>query len=236
MQGVPTDFAKRNGLNKGRQEIVLMNEEGKSWESELKSMVSYRVYIVRGWTSFCTANQLEVGDSCMFKLLRNTEKPVFRLCSRTKAERKKKIQSGEENRSVKLTLTPNSLDLGKQVSFRNLYILGFFNAFAFVTLNLLQHLPVNFTRVNGLIKAGKIILVDKNGAEWSMELKVERSAGSMYIMSGNGWKSFCVTNGVSAYESLILELIRGGTTPLLKFCSKVKCERQIACSPRFRFC
>ncbi|VVB10779.1 unnamed protein product [Arabis nemorensis] len=197
---VPMEFAKRNGLNKESQEIVLMNEEGKSWESELKSIVSNRVYIGRGWTSFCSANRLEAGDSCTFKLLRNTEKPVFRLCSRTKAERNKNIRSPEENRFVKLTPTPNSLELGK------------------------QHLPVSFTRANGLTKAGKIILVDKNGDEWSMKLKCERShrSRSMYIMSGNDWKSYCVTNGVSPYESLTLELIRGGTSPLLKFCSKME--------------
>lgn len=93
----------------------------------------------------------------------------------------------------------------------------------------MQHLPVSFTRANGLIKAGKIILVDKNGDLWSMKLKFERSqrSGSMYIMSGNDWKSYCVTNGVSAYESLTLELIRGGTSPLLKFCSKVSVNAKL---------
>lgn len=130
------EFAKRNDLNKQRQEIVLMNEEGKSWESELKSIVSNRVYIVRGWTSFCTANRLEVGDSCTFKLFRNTEKPVFRLCSRTIAERNKNIQSPEENRFVKLTPTPNSLDLGKQVSFPKHLYLRFLQRIAFVNFEL----------------------------------------------------------------------------------------------------
>lgn len=121
MQGVPINFAKRNGLNKERQEIVLMNEEGKSWESEVKSWGG-RLSIVRGWTSFCTENKLEVGDSCTFRLLPNTaETPVFQLF---------KIRSAEDdktggNRFVKLTPTPNSLHLGKQVTFRKLN-LGFF--------------------------------------------------------------------------------------------------------------
>ncbi|WZZ24272.1 hypothetical protein YC2023_007673 [Brassica napus] len=35
--GVPLDFARRNGLNKGRRVIALRNQEGKSWESKLKS-------------------------------------------------------------------------------------------------------------------------------------------------------------------------------------------------------
>ncbi|AEE85940.1 B3 domain-containing protein REM5 [Arabidopsis thaliana] len=83
--GIPRDFAKRYGLNIGRHEIVLMDEEGNTWESEVKSYKSGRVFIAGGWTSLCTANKLEVGDSCTFKLLRNPKIPVFRLCSRPKA-------------------------------------------------------------------------------------------------------------------------------------------------------
>ncbi|CAH8274687.1 unnamed protein product [Arabidopsis lyrata] len=202
--GFPINFAKQNGLNKERQEIFLMNGEGKTWESELKRWGDCRLSIVRGWTSFCTANKLEVGDSCTFRLLQKTaETPVFQLCSSTKSERK--IQSAEGciddktggSRFVKLTPTLNSLHVGK------------------------QHLPVSFTRENRLINPGKIVLVDKNRAEWLMELKVDKSTGLMYIISGNGWKKFCAANEISAGESLILELIRGGVTPLLKFISKL---------------
>ncbi|XP_019086204.1 PREDICTED: B3 domain-containing protein REM8-like [Camelina sativa] len=203
---VPINFAKRNGLGKERQEIVLMNEEGKSWESVVKSWGGCRLSIVRGWTSFCNANKLEVGDFCTFRLLPNTaETPVFKLCSRTMSERT--VQSAEGcidgetvgKRFVKLTLTRNSLHIGK------------------------QHLPVRFTRENGHINPGKIILVDKNRSEWPMNLKVDKSTGLMYIISGNnGWKSFCAANEIGAGESLTLELIRGGVTPLLKFSSKME--------------
>lgn len=100
---------------------------------------------------------------------------------------------------------------------------------------MLQHLPVSFTRDNRLINPGKIVLVDKNRAEWSMNLKVDKSTGLMYIYSGNGWKHFCAANEIGAGESLVLELIRGGVTPLLKFSSKVSKNVKIACSLRFRF-
>lgn len=105
-----------------------MNEEGKTWESELKIWGDCRLSIVQGWTSFCTANKLEVGDSCTFRLLQKTaETPVFQLCSHTKSERK--IQSAEGclddktggNRFVKLTPTPNSLHVGKQVTFKTTF-------------------------------------------------------------------------------------------------------------------
>ncbi|KAG7622515.1 B3 DNA binding domain [Arabidopsis suecica] len=142
---VPRDFVKRSGFSKGRHEIVLMNEEGKSWESEAKT-------------------------------------PVFQLCSRTKVE---SMNITGESKFVKLTPTPSSLELGK------------------------QHLPLSFTKVNGLINPGKIILVDKDRAEWSMMLKVD-SRGAVYIIGGNDWKSFCAANEVGAGESLALELIQGG--------------------------
>lgn len=71
------------------------------------------------------------------------------------------------------------------------------------------------------MKPEKITLMDKNGDEWLMELKVDNRSGLMYIISVNGWKSFCAVNEVDAGESLTLELILGGVSPLFKFCSTV---------------
>jgi len=123
MQTLPRDFAKRNGLDKGMHEIVLMNEEGKSWESEVRSRMSGQVFIVGGWKSLCSENKLKGGDSCTFKLLQNAKTPVFQLCSRI-----------GESRFVKLTPTLNSLEIGKQVTFRNLY-LWFLQCSVFLILN-----------------------------------------------------------------------------------------------------
>lgn len=75
-------------------------------------------------------------------------------------------------------------------------------------------------------------MVDKKGDEWVMELKVGKTNVSimyMYIMSRNGWRIFCDVNEVRAGESLTLELIRGGESPMLKFCSEVSYEIQITC-------
>ncbi|XP_010432835.2 PREDICTED: B3 domain-containing protein REM8-like [Camelina sativa] len=66
-----------------------------------------------------------------------------------------------------------------------------------------------------------IILVDKDKVEWLMKLKVD-SRGAMTIYGRHDWKSFCAANEVGAGESMTLELIRGGTSPFLKFCSKMK--------------
>ncbi|XP_033135798.1 B3 domain-containing protein REM8 [Brassica rapa] len=208
MQGVPLDFARRNGLNKGRRVIALRNQEGKTWESKLKSTRSGQVFICRNWRSFCTASKLKIGDSFQFKLLQNTETPVFQLCSLSKVKPKKETLSESEEddvvdktetpRYVKITTTASSLEIGK------------------------QHLPVHFTRGNKLNKPGKIVLVDKDKVEWSMKLNQDSRSGTMYIMGGTAWKSFCAANGVVVGESLTLELIRRGMILLLKFCSKME--------------
>ncbi|XP_010447530.1 PREDICTED: B3 domain-containing protein REM8-like isoform X2 [Camelina sativa] len=198
---LPKDFAKRNGLDKGMHEIVLRNEEGKSWESKVKSNMSGQVFICGGWTSLCSENKLKVGDSCTFKLLQNASTPVFQLCSRSKVDRKKKIRSADNNQTgenlfVTLTPTQYSLENGK------------------------QYLGKCFSRANMLNKSGKIILMDKDKVEWLMKLKVD-SRGAMTIYGRHDWKSFCAANEVGAGESMTLELLRGGTSPFLKFCSKM---------------
>ena len=142
MQGVPLDFARRNGLNKGKRVIALRNQEGKTWESKLKSTRSGQVFICRNWRSFCTASKLKIGDSFPFKLLENTETPVFQLCSLSKVKPKKETLSETEEdnvvdktetpRFVKITTTASSLEIGKQVSFRNIHVVGFFNALSFL--------------------------------------------------------------------------------------------------------
>ncbi|XP_013623376.1 PREDICTED: B3 domain-containing protein REM8-like [Brassica oleracea var. oleracea] len=206
--GVPLDFARRNGLNKGKRVIALRNQEGKTWESKLKSTRSGQVFICRNWRSFCTASKLKIGDSFPFKLLENTETPVFQLCSLSKVKPKKETLSETEEdnvvdktetpRFVKITTTASSLEIGK------------------------QNIPVHFTRANKLNKPGKIVLVDKDKVEWSMKLNQDSRSGTMYIMGGTAWKSFCAANEVVVGESLTLELIRRGGILLLKFCSKME--------------
>lgn len=233
MQGVPLDFARQNGLNKGRRVIALRNQEGKTWESKLKTTSSGQVFICRNWRNFCNASKLEVGDSFRFKLLQNTETHVFQLCSRLKVKQKKETLSEEDN-VVKITTTASSLEIGKQVRFWNIHVIGFFNVLSFIfghVGSVFQYLPVHFSRANKLNRPRKIVLVDKDNVEWSMKLKAD--IRSMYIMGGKGWKSFCAANEVVAGESLTLELMRRGRIPLLKFCSKVKCVHYITCNSRF---
>lgn len=74
-------FASSNGLDKMSGElIVLVNEEGRSWELNLKYDRSGNHTFVRpGWRRFCTDNGMSQGQQCSFKLVQKSGPPVMRL-------------------------------------------------------------------------------------------------------------------------------------------------------------
>ncbi|XP_010429457.1 PREDICTED: B3 domain-containing protein REM10-like [Camelina sativa] len=80
------------------------------------------------------------------------------------------------------------------------------------------NLPLEFTKANGINKAGKITMLDIYGSRWRTSLLMD-NRGTMSL--GKGSNGFCEVHGVKMYESFVLELIWEDTVPLLKFCSKV---------------
>ncbi|AEE85941.1 putative protein [Arabidopsis thaliana] len=229
--GVPRDFAKRYGFNIGRHEIVLMNEEGKPWESEVISYKSGKVIVAGGWKSLCTESKLEVGDSCTFKLLHNAKMPVFRLCSklpkagaearplkrarvqrwsqesRSKHDVREKIaEEGEPSRRNR-TSNKSTGDQGKLQQTQSCFIFD----------HVAKSLPRNFVRSDGLIKgSNKIVLMNEGARTWTLILKFRDSRRSFY--SRGGWRSFCRENGLKPGDSVTFKLESSNTkTPLLLF-------------------
>ncbi|KAL1210422.1 B3 domain-containing protein REM6 [Cardamine amara subsp. amara] len=83
--------------------------------------------------------------------------------------------------------------------------------------------PVSFTRANKMEKAGgkKITLLDKHGVKWPVNLLIEKGKGKMHF--GRGFKEFINSIGIEGYYSIVLELVwEDTTTPMFKFCSKIK--------------
>lgn len=79
LQYLPKAFAVVNCLM-NKLEIVLMNEEGESWNLYLtQESYSGRFYMSHGWRSFCVANGKKTGDMFTFKLVQNEATPVLRL-------------------------------------------------------------------------------------------------------------------------------------------------------------
>ncbi|XP_056865474.1 B3 domain-containing protein REM8-like isoform X1 [Raphanus sativus] len=215
---IPVKFFSEHieGKHEGKTVTLRSDALEETWKVKMEGQ-----RLTHGWKEFVEAHVLGVGDFVVFRHERDMLFHVTALGSdcceiqytpsgsrrqedeeeSVEIERSAKEVEKNLTKFVKLTPTSSSFETGR------------------------QHLPASFTRVNGLIKPGKIILVDKKGAEWVMELKVEKTNGSimyMYIMSRNGWSIFCRVNEVRAGESLTLELIRGGASPMLKFCSKME--------------
>ncbi|KFK32658.1 hypothetical protein AALP_AA6G271700 [Arabis alpina] len=96
---LPRSFVRANGLDKKRGEIVLMNEKGQSWTSDLKGKRSCRVtYIKHGWRSFCHANGLKPGGFYTFKLIIREGSTVLRLLSEESEE--EEYSEGDEIESL----------------------------------------------------------------------------------------------------------------------------------------
>ncbi|CAN7015425.1 unnamed protein product [Brassica rapa subsp. trilocularis] len=189
---IPVKFFSEHieGKHEGKTVTLRSDASEKTWKVKMEGQ-----RLTQGWKEFVEAHVLRVGDFVFFRLERDMLFNVTALgssyCeiqyttsgSRRQDDEEESVETEKEikknlTRFVTLTPTSSSFETGK------------------------QHLPANFTRGNGLIKPGKIIMVDKKGDEWVMELKVGKTNVSimyMYIMSRNGWRIFCGVNGVS-YE------------------------------------
>ncbi|ESQ54031.1 hypothetical protein EUTSA_v10024893mg [Eutrema salsugineum] len=203
-------------------EIDLANEKGRKWTLLLRRNISTGVfYIRRGWTNFCSSNELRQGDLCKFKLSENGERPVLWLCPqeygngheeqecpRVSAEggcSKEKsmldeIPKGKEKNTpstfLKIKLTPNRFKSGQ------LYISSV------------------FVNESGINNAGEITLLNKDGRKWSSYLHMTGKCGTEWFYLRKGWKEMCKANGVKVNDSFVLELIWEDANPTFKFYSK----------------
>ncbi|CAH2077353.1 unnamed protein product [Thlaspi arvense] len=211
-------FARANGLIERHCEIDLMNQHGKSWTLDLRYIrTTDQARIRRGWTDFCLTNGLEAGSVYRFKFVRNGTRPLIRLCSGTIPKGNCSKQSGRYHLSEK----PSSGCSASESASVNKFLTITFKPYMLKSGQL--RLTRNFARENGIKKAGEITLVDKYGVKWPSYLKPADDIGRFYI--AKGWRSFCAANRLETGESFTLQFVRGKvSTPMLKFCSKVKAK------------
>ncbi|WRX35316.1 B3 DNA binding domain - like 10 [Theobroma cacao] len=77
---IPRKFARSNGLTDRFCEMVLVDQQGRSWIANLRHKKSDgQVYIGRGWRNLCIANNLKEEDSVLLELIGNGKKPIFKL-------------------------------------------------------------------------------------------------------------------------------------------------------------
>lgn len=193
-------------------EIILLNEDGKTWTLLLSHKRDGDVYIRSGWRSFCFANRLRANDFLTLKLVKTGTTPVLQLCSSS---------TTSQYRFLTLTLKPYNLKKYLLVSKFVSTISTLLAEFVMFSSSLCQCIPGTFVKANGIEKARKITLVDRYGIKRVTTLKPVGKYGRMRL--GKEWRKFCEVNGVKTGESFKLELIKAkeDTAHLLKFCSNV---------------
>ncbi|CAN7094216.1 unnamed protein product [Brassica rapa subsp. narinosa] len=260
-------FVTANGMKKGFSEIILKNEWGGRWSVRLRQYASSnRTYLGPGWKTFCQVNGIKAGDPFMFKLVETGDKPVLLLCSSNRGETplecsddvnslSSDTSSGEESQeSEEESLEDDSrskdcVEMEKRKSSLRCKCSSSYSKHRFVRLTLtqnalktsVQHLPLGFTRVNGINRSRKIMLLGKDGVKkWVVDLLKNKSTGAMRIRKG--WRELCDAHGVKVGESFLLELIRDEEAiPVLKLlCPEKKtpvvqyflilCQVSLSCS------
>ncbi|KAF2549293.1 hypothetical protein F2Q70_00020802 [Brassica cretica] len=203
---VPKGFAMSNGLdNMSGKEIVLLNEEGRSWNLNITYNESGMHTFVRpGWRSFCAENGMNQGHHCTFELVRKSAPPVLRL-SRAEHDPKPAPESSLHHSYYVGSVSSNSLRTDK------------------------LYLQMKFVAANGLKKGfSEIILKNEWGGRWSVGLRHYASSNRTYL--GPGWKTFCQVNGIKAEDSFMFKLVETGDKPVLLLCTSNRGKTPLECS------
>ncbi|CAH8363733.1 unnamed protein product [Eruca vesicaria subsp. sativa] len=233
---LPNRFVRENGLETRCGEIVLINEKGRSWTLNLQRKKSCgTMSVTGGWNNFCSASGLRAGSFFAFKLIKRGKSLVLlKSPSSTEFTQEDCLEkSNQDEKSFKKPrfLWKASTSSPSQKISRNLWKASTSspsqNLFLTLTLkstdvkNSRLFLPVNFTRMHGINKETKMIMLDKNGVKWSTDLRSETSGGDRIRLIG-GWKYFFKANCVEIGESIIVKLIwEGDKSCVLEFYSKV---------------
>lgn len=73
---IPLAFAKSNGWMNRRFEMILMDEQQRSWPVQLGPVSDDHIGIHIGWQKFKEANDVQVGDIYRFELINNEKIPA----------------------------------------------------------------------------------------------------------------------------------------------------------------
>ncbi|XP_050216898.2 putative B3 domain-containing protein REM15 [Mercurialis annua] len=189
---IPMKFAMENGLRNRHGEILLVDEEGRSWVAEQKYKKSDgQDYIGNGWRTFCTANYLKEGDTFFLELTHKANKPVFKMT------RLKRFLKTEKDGSSS-TKNPKSSATMKATYGRNGQ----------------PKIPRDFARRNNLTRRhAKMILINEGGSSWLVSLVKDKSGG---IHMGHGWSVFAAANGIREGDAFMLQLVKVGHMPVMR--------------------
>lgn len=83
MQHVPARFTKSCSILKGQDEVTVEDPRGRAWPIGLFHCNRSRtIYISKGWLEFARANELKVGNRCIFKLVSRANSSLLQMSVR----------------------------------------------------------------------------------------------------------------------------------------------------------
>ncbi|CAH2077345.1 unnamed protein product [Thlaspi arvense] len=211
---LPMIAASSKAVNRGCHKMIVVNEEGKSWNFDLSFKESDRSYYIGGgWKIFCRENKRKIGDLIPFNLVGDgRSSPMLCICPEEEcSELMSKYMSGERGKK-KIKRLPRWE--ASSSSRKNRFVTISLTDYNFRSSKLV--LPLGFTMINGIYKHDKIILMDKHGEKLVTSFVKD---GSKYGKRGlgKGWKVFCEANDIEIGQRFVLELIWEDATPVLNW-------------------
>ncbi|XP_076945487.1 B3 domain-containing protein REM14-like [Bidens hawaiensis] len=186
---VPMKLARSNGLTTRRMptQVILVDEAKSTWPATLHMKYGIRL---AGWHNLIIANDLKAGDTCMFKLVKSGEVPVFTFYKLGKKPTNNNSQVKKETSSAIQKATSSTR-----------YYTSTLNPYS--CERSILYLPAEFSISNGL-RTGETILRDDKGRSWKVQLN---KLGENRFYLGCGFRDFLFANGLREGDTYKFELV-----------------------------
>ncbi|WCJ30472.1 B3 domain-containing protein REM10 [Euphorbia peplus] len=183
---LPLKFSRLHFENRKSCKVILIDQEGRQWPAHLWNN-NEKFQIADGWNEFQLANNLDAGDSFVFELIENGQKPVFKMCG---VEANHKVASSSvEKPHFYLTV---------QISYLRTFQMK---------------VPNKLASMSELAKSTAVIVTNEKGDSWRVLTRLDNDNK---VFMTNGWTEFLEENGLEEGDVFMLELVKKGTTPQMK--------------------
>ncbi|KAK9050984.1 hypothetical protein SSX86_027609 [Deinandra increscens subsp. villosa] len=212
----PTGFAELVGID-GEGTMVLKNLDGKEWVVGLRLDKSYRsstrYYLSSKWRVFRRQNRLFEGDKYVFKFIRSEGKLlVAKVPKKKQPSHPKEIEhdnGGPVDEDYKTD--DNDRDDEVNVDDENPSFTMIINK----THKYMLRFPAGFAELAGIDAEGTMVLKNRDGKEWVLGLKLDRSYASIRYYLSSKWTAFRRENRLSEGDECVFKFIRSEAKLLL---------------------
>ncbi|WCJ27377.1 Transcriptional factor B3 family protein [Euphorbia peplus] len=183
---IPLKFSRLYFENRKYCKVILIDQEGRRWPTHLWNN-GEQCHIADGWNEFRLANNLNPGDSFVFELIENGQKPVLKMCG-VKAS----------HRAASSSMEKPHFYLTVQISHLR---------------TLQMKVPKKLASMSELAKSTGVIITNEKGKSWWVSTRLDKD-DKVFLTSG--WTELLKANGLEEGDVFMLELVKKGTTPQMK--------------------